>query len=116
MRMLRPLETSDGDALAVIWNAACGPALALTPRFVEYNTRTTTGTVQIGQIALQNGLPVGLELASALPDDPQTSPPDMGWIDAIAARLEAKCQGIGPALLAWAEAWVFGTHQEHTVK
>jgi len=95
-------------ALADIWNAACGPALAISPRFVQYNTRPTTGGTQAGQLALHNGRPVGFALASAFPADPLVSPPEMGWVDAIAVLPAHQRQGFGSALLAWAEDWLWG--------
>lgn len=75
-------------ALVSIWNAACGANLAITPRFVEYNTRPATSAIQAGRIAMRADTPVGFVLASALPNDPQTSPREAGWIDAIAVAPE----------------------------
>ncbi len=94
------------NAIVNIWNAACGADLAITPRFVEFNTRASTGAVQAGKIALQNNQPVGFVLASALPNDPQTSSSQVGWIDAIAVLGNHQRQGIGGALLTLAEDWL----------
>ncbi len=93
-------------AIADIWNAACGPALALSLRAVQSHTRPATGGRQAGCLALRDGQLVGFVLASAFPADPLVSPPDLGWIDAIAVRPAQQRQGIGSALLAWAEDWL----------
>jgi GNAT superfamily N-acetyltransferase len=105
-QFLDPHNPDHISPIVTIWNAACGPDLAITPRFVEFNTRLSTGAVQAGRIAGKNGAPVGFVLASALPNDPDTSPPNVGWIDAIAVLPNAQRQGIGSALLAWAEEWL----------
>ncbi len=98
-------------ALVSIWNDACGHALAITPQFAAYNTRPPAGAVQAGRLAMQNdptgtlrSQPVGLVLASALPS--VGTPPQTGWIDAIAVASIAQRRGIGSALLAWAEEWL----------
>jgi GNAT superfamily N-acetyltransferase len=104
--MLRPFTTSDATHAALIWNAACGNALAITPHFVEYNTRAATGAIQAGRVAISNNTPVAFVLASALPNDPQTSPREVGWVDVIAVAPEFQRRGIGSELLAWAEAWL----------
>ncbi len=106
---LRPFEPNDPAhiaAIVAIWNAACGADFAITPRFVDFNTRATTGGVQAGQIAVRDDQPVGFVLASALPNDLQTSPPEMGWIDAIAVTPIAQRQGIGSEMLSWAKSWL----------
>ncbi|MCI0477483.1 MAG: GNAT family N-acetyltransferase, partial [Anaerolineales bacterium] len=82
-------------ALVSIWNAACGSALAITPRFVEYNARPATGALQAGRVAIENDQPIGFVLASALLNDPQTSPREVGWIDAVAVAPEFQRRGIG---------------------
>ncbi len=89
-----------------IWNAACGASLTINSPFVEYNTHPATGAVQAGRVALRYNEPVGFVLASALPNDPQTSSPEVGWIDAIAVVPQFQRQGIGSDLLAWAEQWL----------
>jgi GNAT superfamily N-acetyltransferase len=80
--------------------------LAITPHFVEYNTRAATGAIQAGRVAISNNTPVAFVLASALPNDPQTSPREVGWVDVIAVAPEFQRRGIGSELLAWAEAWL----------
>jgi len=104
--MLRPFEPSDCQPAAEIWTAACGPDLAISPRFVEYNTRPATGAVQSGRVALRGDQRVGFVLASALPDSPEVMPPELGWIDAMAVLPAFQHQGISSELLAWAEEWL----------
>jgi len=94
------------STLVSIWNAACGASLAITPRFVEYNTRPATGTIQAGRIAMRADAPVGFVLASALPNDPQTSPREFGWIDAVAVAPKFQRRGVGSELLAGVEGWL----------
>jgi ribosomal protein S18 acetylase RimI-like enzyme len=101
--LLRPLADSDAQGVAKIWNAACGPDLAISPRFVVFNLHTPTGAVQMGRMAMSDEVPVGFVLATALPDDPATSPHEIGWIDAIAVEPEFAGRGVGSTLLRWAE-------------
>ncbi len=103
---LHPFDARSVDAVVSTWNAACGPALTVSRPLVEYNTRSSTGARQVGQIAVQEGQPVGFALASAMLDDPVASPTEIGWVDAIAVLPAAQRQGIGTALLAWAEEWL----------
>ncbi len=94
-------------AAAAIWNAACGPDLAITPAAVGFNTLPTAGGTQVGRLALVGGEPAGFVLASAYPaGDPQVSAREAGWIDAIAVGPPYQGRGIGAALLAWAEGWL----------
>lgn len=90
-------------AAAALWTAACGPDLAISPAFVAFNTRPTTGIAQAGRLALEAGRPIGFVLASAVVADPTLT---TGWIDAIAVAPEVQRQGVGSALLNWAEAWL----------
>jgi len=55
---------------------------------------------------MQDGQPAGFVVASALPASPDVSPPQFGWIDAVAVSPAFQRQGIGSMLLAWAEAWL----------
>ncbi|MBN1921236.1 MAG: GNAT family N-acetyltransferase [Anaerolineae bacterium] len=100
------LETHHAAA-AALWTAACGPDLAITPAFVAFNTRFTTGVSQAGQLALEDGQaagePVGFVLASATTGDPTYK---LGWIDALAVSPASQRKGYGSALLAWAETWL----------
>lgn len=90
-------------AAAALWTAACGPDLAISPAFVAFNTRPTTGAVQAGQLAFRDGRPIGFVLASAVVDDPAIT---TGWVDAVAVAPTAQRQGVGSALLSWAEDWL----------
>lgn len=100
-------------AAATLWRAACGPDLAISQRAVAYNTRPVSGGAQAGQLATYEGEPVGFVLASAFPGDPAVTPPEQGWIDAIAVLPEQRCHGVGGALLAWAERWLAGQGCTH---
>jgi GNAT superfamily N-acetyltransferase len=88
------------DALVAIWNAACGPALSVTPRLFDYNMRPTAGVARAGCLAVRSGRPRGFVMASAAEDSA------WGWVDAIAVAPNARRQGIGGALLGWAERWL----------
>ncbi len=103
LKPLDPTNPAHRVAIVSLWNAACGADLAINARCVAYNTRAATGAAQAGRIAIENGNAVGFVVASALPGDPRTSPPELGWIDAIAVAPEFQRRGIGSALLAWAE-------------
>ena len=103
---LEPFGAIAPSAAAAIWNAACGPALAISARAVEYNTSPTTGGLQSGRAAFEDGKPVGFVLASMLPGDEVVASPELGWLDAIAVLPGYQRRGIGDALLAWAESWL----------
>jgi GNAT superfamily N-acetyltransferase len=94
------------SALVAIWNAACGADLAINERLMSYNTQPATGARLFGRVAVENDQPVGFVIASALPNDPPTSPRDLGWIDALAVAPEFQRRGFGGALLASAETWL----------
>jgi predicted N-acetyltransferase YhbS len=104
--MLIPFNPIHIPAATSLWNAACGADLSISERALRYNTLPTTGARQAGRVALADGEPVGFVLASALPASPEVSPPEMGWVDAIAVRPGRQRQGIGSALLTWAEGWL----------
>jgi GNAT superfamily N-acetyltransferase len=95
-------------ALTTIWNEACGPNLSISERFAHFNTQPSSGGVQAGRLALVDGQPVGVVLASLLRGEPTVQKPEWGWIDALAVVPVAQRQGIGGALLTWAEAWLAG--------
>ncbi len=106
---LRPFDFVDSGQLAAtaaIWNAACGPNLAITERAMAYDTGPVTGGIRAGQIAVEEGRPVGFVVASTLKGDASVSPPEAGWVDAIAVAPAQQRHGIGTALMDWAEAWL----------
>jgi len=87
---------------ASIWNAACGPEFAITPRFVEFNTRPSAGAERTGKLAVLDGQPVGFVITSLMTDTPDRE----GWIDAIAVDPSHQRKGVGRALLDWAHDWL----------
>lgn len=93
-------------ALTEVWNAACPSDLMLSNRLVEFNLQPVTGGQQVGQLALQTETIVGFVLASTLQGQPQVVAPTVGWIDALAVTSQCQRQGIGAALLTWAETWL----------
>ena len=101
-----PRQPRHTEAVTAIWNQACGAGLAVSTRFVLYNSQPATGSRQTGQLAIANGTIAGFVLASALPEDAETSPPEVGWIDALAVTPAFQRRGIGSALLAGAETWL----------
>jgi len=106
---LIPLNTTEPthiQAIVQVWNAACGPALPISERFVAYNVRPCAGGAQAGQMAIVDGAVVGFVLASLVDGEPLVTAADEGWIDALAVTPAAQRQGIGGALLGWAEHWL----------
>lgn len=89
-----------------MWNQACGADLAISPAGMAFNSRPAIGAVQAGRLAWAGDAAIGFVLASALPADPLTAPPDEGWIDALAVVPGWRRRGVGSALLAWAAAWL----------
>lgn len=96
-------NTEQMQQVTDLWNSACGTDLAISPRFAAYNLRPSVGGDQIAAFATREGQPIGFVAASYM-DDP-TVTTHTGWISAIAVAPEAQGQGIGAALLQWAEAW-----------
>ncbi len=106
---LTPLDSTNAQHLAAataIWNAACGADLAIGQRAMAHNTEPAPWGAQAGQFALLDGAPVGFVLASAFIGDPGVTPPELGWVDAIAVLPAQQRRGIGGTLLAWAERWL----------
>jgi predicted N-acetyltransferase YhbS len=101
-----PRQASHVEAVAAVWNQACGDDLAIAPAFVAFNSQPATGGTQAGWLVIEGDAAAGFVLASALPGDPATSPPEAGWIDALAVAPAFRQHGIGSALLARAEAWL----------
>jgi GNAT superfamily N-acetyltransferase len=94
------------QAVVRCWDAACGPELPISERFVRFNVPPWQGERCAGRLAMINDQPAGVVLVSALPDALLVNPTGEGWIDAIAVLPGAQHQGIGSALLAWATGWL----------
>jgi GNAT superfamily N-acetyltransferase len=94
------------QALVEVWNAACPSHLTISLRFARYNVGAVTGGAQSGQLALLDGAPIGVVLVSHLTGDATVMAPDVGWIDCLAVTPQAQRQGVGTALLTWAEQWL----------
>ena len=103
------------DAIATLWNEACGPTLAISNQFVTYNTHPVTGGRQVGQIAYHGEQPIGFVLTSTLSGEPSVAPGDVGWIDAMAVTPNTQNQGVGATLLTWAEQWL-ASQGRHSVR
>ncbi len=106
-----PIHASDAahaDLITDLWLRACGDQLAISPRFVTYSLQPSPGGRLAAVIAWQEGQAVGFVSASLLVEDAAASPPDLGYLDALAVVPEAQRQGVGSALLAWAEGWLVG--------
>jgi GNAT superfamily N-acetyltransferase len=86
-----------------IWNAASHPNYPINERFLCYNLIPSTGEVIEGRVAIHHGEAVGFVLVCAIMDDPTIR---LAWISAIAVQPSAQRQGIGSALLTWAESWL----------
>jgi GNAT superfamily N-acetyltransferase len=99
---------SSVEAMATVWNEACGPDLNISPQFVTYNLLPNTGGRQTGWLAVDDGKVVGFALGSMIEGHPSVMPPTTGWIDAIAVLPERQHQGIGRALLSKTETWLTG--------
>ncbi len=106
LQPLDPKNPAHLSAVVSLWNTACGPDLSITLRFAAYNLQPAAGGVQAGCMAVDHDTTVGFVLCSALPSDPATSPPELGWMDAIAVLPHARGQRIGSQLVAWAEDWL----------
>jgi GNAT superfamily N-acetyltransferase len=101
-----PASAGHVDSAVAIWNRACSPDLAISARFMRFNTGLPSGARQAGRLAAVAGEPVGFVLASRLTDDPTVAASDQGWLDAIAVDPTHQRAGVGSALLAWAEGWL----------
>lgn len=108
-------ESTHVEAIATVWNSACPSDLMLSSRFIQFNLQSVTGGKQTGALAITGETVVGFVLASTLPGQPQVAAPTTGWIDAVAVMPAQQRQGIGHALLGWAEKWLAaqGSHTIH---
>lgn len=110
---LKPIDFSEPlhkEAIAGLWTGACGPLLALSPKFVGYALRPYSGAALAGRFAWQADEPVGMVVASEpLTADQHSWRSDGtkgGWITAIATLPECQNQGIASTLMDWAEEWL----------
>ena len=100
MLSLIPLTSSHYADIIRIWNAASLPEYPINERFLTYNVIPATGETIHGRVAIRNNEPVGFVLACAVKDS------SLGWVSVIAVHPPAQRQGIGTALLTWAECWL----------
>jgi len=96
----------DVTAATAIWNAACGADLAVSERMMHYNLHPATGGCLAARLAVQEGQPVGMVIATTLPDQSSVAAKELGWVEALAVHPNAQHQGIASALLDWAEQWL----------
>ena len=100
MPSLIPFTSSyHADAIR-IWNAASHPDYPINERFLAYNGIPAIGETLVGRVAIHNDEVVGFVLACAVQGGP------LGWVSTIAVHPSAQRQGIGSALLVWAERWL----------
>ena len=100
MFTLIPFTDSCYNAAIQIWNAAAHSDYPINERFLAYNFTPCTGEAMEGRLVIQNDEPAGFVLACAVKDG------SLGWISVIAVHPAAQRQGLGYALLNWAEGWL----------
>ncbi len=108
---LVPFDASDPRHLAwavELWSDSVDSELPLSQSFLQFNLTEDAGVARGGRIALAGGQPVGFVLCSAHPGAPPSMRADIGWLDAIAVAPSMQREGIGTALLRWAEGWLAG--------
>jgi predicted N-acetyltransferase YhbS len=92
------------DLCAALWNAACGFDLAITPRLVEYNLRTSASLQREGRLAVMDGHLAGFVIVDVIEMSPEL--PDfyegLAWVDAVAVDPAYQNRGLGRSLLEWA--------------
>ena len=100
MFTLLPFTDSCYDDAIHIWNAAAHSDYPINERLVAYNLIPCTGETIEGRLVIQNGESAGFVLACAVKDG------SLGWISAVAVHPAAHRQGLGCALINWAEHWL----------
>ena len=103
---LLPGESAHHDAVVALWNAALPSSLQISRRLVDFNLQPIPGGRQVGWLAMNDGAPVGVIVASMLADQPHVASATLGWIDLIAVAPTSQRQGVGRQLLAAAENWL----------
>lgn len=96
----------DVPVMVRLWNEACPPKFAVTPKFFEYNLLPNLDALQEGLIALVDGQPAGFVVASHLKKHPDVASLEMGWLDSLVMHPAFQRQGVGSTLLEWAEDWL----------
>ena len=86
-------------AFVHLWNDACGAEFPITEKFARYNAQSNLNAVRVGQFARMNDELVGCVLVSA------STQFKTCWIDVLVVSPKHQRQGIGSALLAWADEW-----------
>ncbi len=92
-------DAAQRAAFVHLWNEACGAEFPLTEKFVSYNMQPNHNATRAGQFARVNDEYVGGILVSA------SFQFKTSWIDALVVSPKHQHQGIGSALLQWAESW-----------
>lgn len=99
-------KQADVAAAVELWNAACGADLAISERMMRYGLHPSTGGRVDARLAVHDAQPVGFVVVTTLPGEPPVAPQELGWVEALAVHPDTQRQGVGSALLAWAEQWL----------
>ncbi len=104
-----PAQADEDEFIAAfvgLWNSALGDEMAISPSFVRYNVKPSTGVGRVLFAATIDGHRVGAALATALYGEPQVNANGEGWLDALVVAPTMQRRGIGRMLLAAAERWL----------